>query len=769
VTDTIVAAALAARTVADVDALEETLRAAGFAAARDLGDLPSNWSAVSSSADPCALLWERATNMWDAIIEMLACARSEQPWQTPREAVAALTGVSKAPAEMDPRDRIRLAKLATVSLHDSDDPVNTPTISFRDLGLGLTPGEMPETILNLQKSNKIDKPWLHGVFGKGGSTVDQYADATVFVTRKQPELLAPEEPDMIGVAVVRLVDEANRGLPFFRYLVGAVRQVYAVPASSHPDFEPGTYVAHVNYRADKMGKQNWNNEESIYAFAETILPAPTLPYSLSDERTGDARARPEDRREASSLAGLFGRLGKGAGLLAKSSWTNIETGHGTVRLRWWLFEDKDRRRRRAAKGYVVLYTTNGQVHHSWDNQRLQALVPTLRRVGQRILVQIDCDALPLKSRVQLFDTFRTSIRHNDQAKALEAAVAEALSTDPDLQRAESDLVTESMKSSSAEVSAGLLRDLNKHIAVKTAGLAVTPATVDPPPSPPPPVPAEDLYDEPTTFTGPEAVKALVGKRSWAHFSANAVDGFVPDRGRIELVPEPGSPEYAPTVSDLRNGRLRLGLNVPADARVGVYNLDVFLIWETDNGPVELPWSIKVDVVADIRPRDPKPGTPKPDVAREGMVAFIWSHTAAHADEGWDDLTAGELMQIPGEALAKHSSVYKPLAGVASVPTIVLNSDFKDWSAYQGKVFPKLLDNGQHVRRDRYAVAVGSSLTVLYATERKLADSGTADRGEDPPMTPAQLRRAGAQIARAALALLPDLDKAIGDLDSPAPE
>jgi hypothetical protein len=46
-----------------------------------------------------------------------------------------------------------------------------------------------------------------------------------------------------------------------------------------------------------MGRQQWQFEESLYAFGETLLFRPTLPHALFDQRSDKANVRPKDRRD----------------------------------------------------------------------------------------------------------------------------------------------------------------------------------------------------------------------------------------------------------------------------------------------------------------------------------------------------------------------------------------------------------------------------------------------------------------------------------------
>jgi hypothetical protein len=159
---------------------------------------------------------------------------------------------------------------------------------------------------------------------------------------------------------------------------------------------------------------------------------------------------------------------------------------------------------------------------------MQTLVERRRRVSQRIIVEVDCDGIPLKKRYKVFDSFRAQVRRGVEGRALEAAVKDALANDPDLDDRESEFIRQAQKVSRQEISETFRRRLNRAIKMKVPGLAGAGRGG---PTTRPPKPVVDLYPEPTTFTGPEAVTALIGARTSIHFEINAEDGFVPTRVR----------------------------------------------------------------------------------------------------------------------------------------------------------------------------------------------------------------------------------------------
>jgi hypothetical protein len=779
--DPIVKAALEARTNKDIEQLEGLLRRAlGGGKTRYLGDREANYSAISGGADPTAVIFERATNGLDAVIEMEAERRNCFTLRSPAEAAKVFFGVTHGVEELSASQREALAEFTTITVLDSDDSAKKPTIAVRDLGIGIGRGDVPGTILSLEESNKLRKPYTHGVFGKGGSTACAFSDATVVVTRRQPDLLPAGQEDRITVAVVREADAPDVGLPFFQYAVGDDNEPYSVPASAHLDFAPGTYVAHVNYQAGRMGTQQWQFEESIYASAETTLFAPTLPYRLHDARSGAANMRPEGRQKPSVLAGLGQRLGqlkvgeRDEDLLGQSSWQTVPVpGVGDVRMRWWLFRITDQRRRRAAKGNVVVFTTNGQVHHAWDQAKLGLMADNRKRVGQRLFAQVDCDGIELKRRYKVFTSFREGIRRGPEGRMLEEAVAFAIASDADLDEFESEFVRESLKATAQNVSEAFRRRLNRALKTKIGGMAPAAGKTGGT-KPPRPKRKEDLYAEPTTMTGPEHLTLLAGSRAVAYMEINAVDAFVPDRGEILVSVENGDPLPAAGPGDLRKGRLPVTFVAEESTATGGRSVEVALEWMRSAGGLGgMTWPIQVEVVSSISPRSPQPPKPpKGNTAKtdSGDIAFVWVN--GQTDMGWADDIVGELQEMKGSDLADKMPVYAFLKDIDDpIPTLVLNREFADWHAYRRGIAKRLSDNQLAIRDERYGLGVGIAVANLELRERALRKKWDAwkakENGVEEPLRaldPAQMQRALAETARGVVALMPDFDALLNDFD-----
>src|SRR5262249_46033204 len=135
-----------------------------------------------------------------------------------------------------------------ISILESDNK-RQPTIEVRDRGIGLTPSLVPKTILNLGGGNKVDKMYLAGAYGQGGSTALAFSpDGCLFVVRRQLDLLPPEEGDLIGVTFARFnpLDPRKHKNGQYEYLVTKDRNVAGISPDLLKDFDPGVCVVHFN-------------------------------------------------------------------------------------------------------------------------------------------------------------------------------------------------------------------------------------------------------------------------------------------------------------------------------------------------------------------------------------------------------------------------------------------------------------------------------------------------------------------------------------------
>jgi len=139
--------------------------------------------------------------------------------------------------------------------------------------VGLTSEQMPRTILSLSESNKVQKLYLAGAYGQGGSSTLAVSKATLIASRYGAH-------PKVGFTVVRFLD-----LPPDQYKIG--HYVYLtlggmvleaeVPADAFPT---GTLVKALGY--DLSSYPSPLGPNSVYGLLNQTLIDPVMPVWLDD-------------------------------------------------------------------------------------------------------------------------------------------------------------------------------------------------------------------------------------------------------------------------------------------------------------------------------------------------------------------------------------------------------------------------------------------------------------------------------------------------------
>lgn len=253
---------------------------------RPVGDNEANYGLINIGTDPGHALIERVTNAIDGVIEREALRRVGKKRgpvpASPREAVERWFRVpgGRVANLGDPAKRRQpLADNVTITLLDGDHK-RRPSVMIRDRGVGLTPNLIPRTILSLSGTNKIDKPYLAGAYGQGGSTGLAFSpDGTLFVSRRQPDLLPNSAPDVVAVTFARYeeLDPAKNKNGRYAYLVTKNLEVSHIPEKLLREFEPGTSVVHFNLGIERYAARLTQLTGSLWWLLQNALFDPVLP------------------------------------------------------------------------------------------------------------------------------------------------------------------------------------------------------------------------------------------------------------------------------------------------------------------------------------------------------------------------------------------------------------------------------------------------------------------------------------------------------------
>lgn len=410
---------------------------------RNLGDLDNNSGNVRFSEEPGLPVVERIINMQEALLE-LAYYEAGKPKicpSTPRKAVEEWFKIpgGSVNASEDKSFLKELASKLRVDVYDSGIE-KRPSIAFHDKGIGQHPDDLPTTILNLTGGNKLDKLYLSGAFGHGGSSAYAWCRYSIIVSRRRLQHTGGK-PDLVGWTIVREYDSQSIKLPIYQYLVTKDRKVPSFAPSCLKDtaFDFGTYIIHVAYNLGRLSSP-WAFVG--YRYFDNLLFDPLLPYIISDDRYHD---KPEYRAKDMTMYGGRRHLSEvvidyGKDVYYKPYTFNLD-GKGSLTIRFWVFK-RQRSRRREKEGApkitsyletersprTVIITLNGQRHGYLDKPFVNGVAGSTP-LADRLLMQVDCDDLSLSLKKELITSTRMRLRTGEHLDFIKECIRKALEDD----------------------------------------------------------------------------------------------------------------------------------------------------------------------------------------------------------------------------------------------------------------------------------------------------------------------------------------------------
>lgn len=205
------------------------------------GNRDNNRGAIEASSDPGRSIIERLTNGIDGVLEDEHHQHNGIPdCRSPKEAATAWLNVPIAGlSDMTTVERRAIARLVSIRMLNGEGRSGR-VLEIRDLGIGLTSEQMPSTILSLSESNKMQKHYLAGAYGQGGSSTFASSSLTLIASRA-------EGSAVVAFTVIKYEDLPPDLYKIGRYgyltLDGSVLQSEA----SVEEFPKGTLVKHFGY------------------------------------------------------------------------------------------------------------------------------------------------------------------------------------------------------------------------------------------------------------------------------------------------------------------------------------------------------------------------------------------------------------------------------------------------------------------------------------------------------------------------------------------
>jgi hypothetical protein len=390
----------------------------------------NNRGTIEVSSDPARSAVERLTNGIDAVIELEYQRHTGLPiCRSPREAAVAWLGVPDAGLSgMTPAQRRALAQRVTIRL-EAGDGREGRVLEVSDRGIGLTPEEMPRTILSLNESNKLQKHYLAGAYGQGGSSTLAFSRLTFIASRHGNH--------EVGFTVARFLDLPPDLFKTGHY-VYLVLQDGRLPVAqlSHEDFPNGTVVRHFGY--DLSSYPSPLGPNSLYGSLNTTLFDPVMPIWL-DNRVHDYRRVIKGSRNALNGAIDDGDEHAGPRLSHSIPMFSVSLGDfGRIGIEYWVLEQPTTANKRPSAAFLnpsrpIILTLNGQNQGEFSQLTIKKDCE-LPFLSQRLICHIDCNHLSHTSKRQLFVSTRESQRDVKVRELILQELIKALKSDDVLAR-----------------------------------------------------------------------------------------------------------------------------------------------------------------------------------------------------------------------------------------------------------------------------------------------------------------------------------------------
>jgi hypothetical protein len=638
--------AYAARTVSDFGAAVDEFVASrpGECAWIPIGGRENNRGTIEVSSDPGRSAVERLTNGIDAILEAEYESHNGMPeCRSPKQAASAWLNVPQGGlSELTATQRRSLAQRVTVKILAGEGR-ESRILEVRDNGIGLSPSLMPGTILSLNESNKMQKHYLAGAYGQGGSSSFAASKWTLIASRHNGLPL-------IGFTVVRYQDLPAETYKMGRYVYLTVNGQVLEAEASVDVFAPGTVVTHFGYDLSPYPSPVGPN--SFYGLLNAVLFDPVLPVWLDDYEVHGYRRVIKGSRNA-----LNGAVDEGDEERRRTNlshniplfFTSLGTDYGRIGIEYWVLERPNRQNKRPSAAFVnparpIVLTLNGQ-NHAELSQILIRRNTELPYLTQRLICHVICDHLTPVAKRALFASTREDIRRGAVYDLVQQELIRILRSDDELTRLnneareqgreeQDETAVEQMRNEVAR----LLRLQGVDVGSATGGESHREPTTEERPrrprSPRPPPESIELHEPPTyiklVWPENEEIKFYREQRRYLRVVTDAASNYHnaidPTQSRINFIVV-GDGAISRGSTPLEAGRLRLIAEGSAAANIN------------DSGTIRVelsrPGSPTLFDERPFRIVDVPPARPAPQ--RATLPPFRVQPVRGPTDNHWNDL------------------------------------------------------------------------------------------------------------------------------------
>lgn len=454
--------------------LTANLATSGF---QPVGRRPNNRGAIEVASDAGRSIIERVTNMLDAILELEHEQHEGIPiCRSPREAASAWLGVPEKEglSALTNKQRQDLAGMAVVRLQPGEGS-QSRHITVIDKGIGIAPDHLETTILSLSGSNKIQKHYLAGTYGQGGSSTFAFCKYTVIISRRAGY-------NRIGFTLVKYEDLPAEEFKTGRYVFLVNNNTPLETPAIDIDIERGTIVHHFGY--DLTGYTSALGSKSIYGMLGRIMFDPVSAIRFENQVHSWNRTIKGARNALNGAVDEGDDDAKGPSLDHYVRMFNVDLGdHGSIGIEYWVLSRPDvvtgRRRTKPTENFVdatkpVVLSHNGQNQGEITGRIIKdakdgADLPFLQTQG-RLICHINCDRLSPNAKRMLFSSTREQSREGYMLERIKSELVGALKADDELVRLNEEAREQSLKEKDEHARKNMRREVAKLLHIDGAAL-----------------------------------------------------------------------------------------------------------------------------------------------------------------------------------------------------------------------------------------------------------------------------------------------------------
>ena len=574
--------------VQDVDnALSAFTAANSSSEFRPVGGRPNNRGAIEVSSDAGRSMIERVTNMLDALLDLEHERHRGTPiCRSPREAASAWLGVPEREglAGLTNKQRQDLAARAVVRL-DPGEGTQSRLLTVTDRGIGIEPDMLERTILSLNESNKIQKHYLAGIYGQGGSSTFAFCKYAVIFSRHS-------QSDRVGFTLVRYEDLPAEEFKTGRYVFLVKDNApLEVPAEDR-DIKLGTVVRHFGY--DLTGYTSTLGSKSVYGILGRVMFDPVSAIRFENRIHSWNRTIKGARNALNGAVDDGDEDARGPTLDHHVPMFYVGLGdYGSIGMEYWVLArpKAPKGKKKPAENFVdstkpVVLTHNGQNQGEITGRIIKdakdgADLPFLQIQG-RLICHVNCDRLSPTSKRSLFSSTREQSREGYMLERIRAELISVLKADDELVRLNEEAREQSLREKDEDARREMRRQVAKLLRIVGAALEEAGGTKDSKngdketkPRPPRVKPLPIEPKEPPSFIRivweeEREMPFYANQRRYVRVETDANSDYHdpddPDASRINIAV--GDDLRVFGTSPLKGGRMRIGVECLGSVVVG---------------------------------------------------------------------------------------------------------------------------------------------------------------------------------------------------------